>query len=46
MKGELTVHDIECKITEKCEQYEREGKVIRLDELSNLLGWILCDDEY
>lgn len=46
MGDELTVSDIEHKIQEKMEQYEREGKLIRLDELSKLQGWILCDDEY
>ncbi|GAA0347709.1 hypothetical protein GCM10008931_43750 [Oceanobacillus oncorhynchi subsp. oncorhynchi] len=42
----LTVADIEQKILEKMEQYEQEGKTIRLDELSKLQGWILCDDAY
>lgn len=42
----ITVLEIENKITDKIEQYEQEGKTIRVDELKNLLGWILCDDEY
>lgn len=46
MGDEITVHDIECKLQEKMEQYELEGNLIRLDELSKLMGWILCDDDY
>ncbi|GGP17384.1 hypothetical protein [Oceanobacillus neutriphilus] len=46
MSNELHVSDIEDKIQEKMEQYEQEGKVIRLDELSKLAGWIANDEDY
>ena len=51
MGKELTVHDIESKITERMEYLDSKetkhfGDDIRLRELKHLLDWILCGDEF
>jgi len=43
---ELTVHDIECKITERMEYLEKIGDRVRLAELGKLMDWLLCGDDY
>lgn len=42
----ITVYDIEVKVTDRLKHLEDTNKYERLDELRLLLDWILCGDEY
>lgn len=46
MADKLTVSDIEDKIQERMEYLERNGSILRLEELREFQGWLLCGDEY
>lgn len=38
--------DIESKLHDRLELLEDKGQVVRIDELSSFLGWLLCGDDY
>ena len=43
---DISVQEIEWKIQERVEWLEEVGDTIRVKELSQLLGWITCGDDY